>query len=71
MGLRDPRFRRELFLRVGVMSIFTAAAFFFLHAGIWVWLFPLSIAAFVVVKWAIRPPEETDADQGKDVSKES
>ena len=61
--MKNPRCWRELLIRVGTISIFTAISYFLLGAAAWVWYIPLAVAALVLLKWAMRPK---DLDEGTD-----
>jgi len=63
--MNDPRCWREVLIRVGTISIFTAICYFILGADAWVWYIPLAVAVLVLFKWAVRP-KGLDEDEEMD-----
>jgi len=57
---RDPLFRRELFIRGVITTVFTAIGYFILGAGAWLWLFPPVVMVLVLVKWVWRPQDDEE-----------
>lgn len=58
--MKDPRCWREVLIRGGITLIIVGIAIVFLDADPWALLAPLAIAALVVLKWALRAPEDDE-----------
>lgn len=65
--MNDPRCWREVLIRGGMTVILVAVAAIFLGVDPWVWVIPPAIAAITVLKWAVRPSDEEDADGTEEI----
>lgn len=48
---RASSFLRELLIRTVITAIVSLVAFFYLHAGVWVFVLPVGVALLVSFKW--------------------
>jgi len=58
----DARCWREVLIRAGITFIMVGLLYLWLGVSPWAWLAPPAIAGLVILKWALRPPEEDDVD---------
>jgi hypothetical protein len=60
--MRDPRCWREVMIRGGMTLLIAAICAFTLRVSPWIWVLPVGVSALVLLKWALRPPDDTDDD---------
>jgi len=41
-------------------AVFVAIAYWILGADPWIWLLPVGVTLLVLLKWALRPPDESE-----------
>ena len=50
----------ELVIRTTITAVVALVAYFYLHAGVWVFALPVGVAILVVAKWALTPRQSED-----------
>lgn len=61
--MRDRRCWREVMIRGGMTLLVSAISVLMLRASPWMWALPVGVSALVLLKWALRPPDDSDDDQ--------
>ena len=62
--MNDPRCRREVYIRTGITVIMVAVATLFLQVDPLVWIVPPALALVTLLKWAVRPADEDEDQEG-------
>jgi len=62
--MNDPRCWREVGIRTGITVIMVAVATAMLHVDPWVWVIPPALALVTLLKWAVRPADEDEDEEG-------
>jgi membrane protein implicated in regulation of membrane protease activity len=58
----DPRFLREIEIRVGMAAILVAVFTILMGVDWRLWLLPPAVALLIWLKWRMAPPEEDEMD---------
>ncbi|HHX65537.1 MAG TPA: hypothetical protein GX702_11675 [Chloroflexi bacterium] len=58
--LRDPRFHRQLILRIGWTTMVAIIGYFFLDIDVRVWLLPVGGVLLLMIRWIAAPRDPGD-----------